>query len=95
MRRGDGKAKDNRRTLPVRFDLHLAVELADPFAHAPDSDTRAPRLNLGQPLRGDSLALIFNADADTFGVAGNPDRPAFAAGMTMDVGQAFLDQAER
>src|SRR5690349_19332341 len=68
--------------------------MADSLAHSSDSNASALGLNGSKPFRGHSLALVFHGDADGVFFAIHPNQRRLASGVTMNVGEAFLHQAE-
>src|SRR5271170_5961246 len=80
----------------VGVDVQLTAELTDSFAHSAQSDTRALA---GGDFRldflGNTPAGVFALECYFMGRAVNANVGAAASGVTMDVGQRFLNHAEK
>src|SRR5450755_4866070 len=68
--------------------------MAHALTHSSDSHSRALRLNRSQSFRGHSSSAVFNLYADSVFFALNSNQRGLASGVAMNVGQAFLHQAE-
>jgi len=75
-------------------DVDLAVELEDAFAHAAETYAAALGLELHQFFGGDALAFVVDFENNAIDFMTEANGGAFAAGMAMHVGEAFLDDAE-
>jgi len=69
--------------------------MADALAHTADSNTRAFGMNFGQSVGGDSFALIPNFERQETVSEGDTNCCRLAFGMAMNVGKAFLHDAEQ
>src|SRR4051794_16651150 len=68
--------------------------MADALAHSADANSRALGLNRSQSFRGHSSSVVFHHYADSVFFTLNSNQRGLASGVTMNVGQAFLHQAE-
>lgn len=90
-REGDG----NLGALGIRSDLPNAAELADTFAHATKTDaTEVCGVEEFELIGGDAGAAVGDAKADLSVRVLNLNERDGTAGVTVDVGQALLNNAE-
>src|SRR5579863_5703454 len=68
--------------------------MAHTLAHSSDSHSSTLGLNRSQSFRGHSPSLVFNRYVDSVFFALNSNQRNLASRVTMNVGQAFLHQAE-
>src|ERR1700691_3810380 len=76
------------------LNRELAAVVRNTFAHSANAQSRALRLNLQQLFGRNALALILNFDGDDLSNTGNANRRQLAAGVTVNVGQTLLHDAE-
>src|SRR5208283_5318430 len=78
------------------FNIEAAAELGHAFAHAWNADAKACSIGLGLPIGGQNNAAAVVNDLEDEGRGGfkKPDCGGNATGMALDVGEAFLNDAE-
>src|ERR1700691_5803310 len=91
---GSRDAYNHRGTGTVRFDFHFSVELAYTLSDSSDPNAGAVGPNFRQALWRYALSVILHLCSDTFPFASYSDKGGLAAGVSVDICQAFLHQAE-
>jgi len=78
------------------IDFEGAAELGHAFAHAGDANTKAWLTAMRSAVVGNAhpAAEVCDFEDDAFGVFVKPDLSAFAAGVSLNVGEAFLSDAK-
>ena len=75
------------------FDFHIAA-IGAPARACSNAHARPGGLNFDQLLSGHALAVVADLDGEGVISALNPDDSVLRCGVTMNVSQAFLDQAK-
>ena len=91
---GDGEKDANGGALRAGIDLHVTVELEDALLHAAQPNAGAPGVEIGEFFLGDAVAIVLNFEGDLGGIAINTDASGLAAGVPVNIGEGFLDNAE-
>src|SRR5271168_3248664 len=79
----------NQSALPRRDDAQFATEFTNALAHTGDADSAA-----SVTISRKALAFVTNAQNDGVILDQKVDPGAFAGGMTVNVGEAFLENPE-
>src|SRR5271168_388593 len=89
-----GKSKRNSCAGTVRVQGELTAQLAKALAHTANPETGSIGVDFGKFLGGDALAVVTNGDGNNAIGKAEVDRGRFAAGVAMNVCEAFLNHAE-
>src|SRR5262245_49193507 len=87
--RGDGGA-----VIRARSDLQPSTGLPQALAHSRDSNTEQS-VRLESRGSREPAAMVFDPQDETIGLPSQMDRGRLAAGMTVDVDQALLNDAKQ
>src|SRR5208283_290219 len=93
-RGGDSSA--NGGTGRAGFNSEAAAELGHAFAHSGNAHTEVDAIGLGEAIGGKlhAVAEINDLQGDRVRVLAEPDGGGVAAGVALNVGEAFLNDAE-